>query len=175
MLMRTREERADVWIFAKACGARSTNANDAPMIGFLQRRVYGRTLARECERPAGARILAKACVTRMLARSTNANGAPTSGYCADSCARVKGAPTSNFCKGLWGADACAEYECERRTDERILRGLMRTREERADERFLQRRVWRGRLRAEQECEGCADIARTDEFVGSGIDICRKGQ
>ena len=116
--------------------ARSTNANDPPMIGFLQRRVYG----------------------GMLARSTNANGAPMRGCSSGSCERVKSAPTSDFCESVCDADACAEYECERRTDARMLRWLMRTREERADERFLRRRVGRGCLRGVRmrTAHRCAD-------------------
>ena len=117
-------------------GRLRANANGSPMIGFLQRRVYG----------------------GMLARSTNANDAPTCGYCADSCARVKGAPMRGFCESVWGADACAEYECERPADARMLRWLMRTREGRADERFLRRRVRRGCLRGVRmrTAHRCAD-------------------
>ena len=108
-LMRTRKGRADVWIFAKAYGARML-AREAGM-----RRMRGCS-ADSCERVKGAPMrgyCADSCA--------RVKGAPTSGYCADSCARVKSAPTSDFCEGVWGADACVEYECERRTDERISR------------------------------------------------------
>ena len=66
-----------------------------------------------------------------------------------SCARVKSAPTSGFCEDVCNADACAEYECERLTDARMLHWLMRTREERAD-------VWilRGLMRTR---EGRTDV------------------
>ena len=121
----------------------------------------------------------------MLARGTNANGSPMRGCSADSCERVKSAPTSDFCKGVWGADACAEYECERLTDGRIFAktcvwqdacARMRTTRRRAD--FAKACVTRMLARstnangaptsdfcegvcdadacAEYECEGCAE-------------------
>ena len=129
---------------ADAC-ARSRNAKDARMLRWLMRTREGRAdvwilrgLMRTRKGRAGARILAKACVTRMLARSTNANGSPMCGYCAGSCARVKSAPTSGFCESVCDADTCARSRNAK--DARMLRWLMRTREGRADERILRKRV-----------------------------------